>query len=485
MDPSPRWSREGAEARAWRALVVEDDSQVRTTVARYLRHHGFEVSEAGSCAEARFALERRASGQAPPDVLLVDHRLPDGDSLAVLSIVRELAPETPVVVLTGHGTVDLAVRALKLGAVDVLTKPVPMALLLERLGDAVEEGQRGPAWRDDVSSSGTRPVAFVRPAESARRLAKTAPALADGLLGESPAILALAAQIRAVRDADCPVLILGETGSGKGVVARMLHEASARSSRPFVDVNCATLTRELVESELFGHARGAFTGAQASKVGLFEAANGGTLFLDEIGDIDAAVQPKLLKAIEERRFRRMGEVHDRASDVRLLAARHKDLLGGGGFRGDLFYRISTISLEVPPLRARGGDVVLLARAFLARACDRYRRPTPALAACAERALVAHDWPGNVRELRNVIDRAAVMTRGTTITADELRFDQAAPPRTSSGAQTLDDVERRHVEAALLDAGWDVARAARALGIARSTLYVKIKTYGLKAAVGSR
>jgi len=187
MDPSPRWSREGAEARAWRALVVEDDSQVRTTVARYLRHHGFEVSEAGSCAEARFALERRASGQAPPDVLLVDHRLPDGDSLAVLSIVRELAPETPVVVLTGHGTVDLAVRALKLGAVDVLTKPVPMALLLERLGDAVEEGQRGPAWRDDVSSSGTRPVAFVRPAESARRLAKTAPALADGLLaGRAP-----------------------------------------------------------------------------------------------------------------------------------------------------------------------------------------------------------------------------------------------------------------------------------------------------------
>ena len=460
---SPSVLRSGAAS----VLLVEDDPHVRSAVASYLRHQGLEVREAGSLADAR---TRLLEGEF--DVVLVDHILPDGDSLQVLAEVRARAPDTAVIVLTGHGTVDLAVRAVKLGADDMITKPVSMALVLERIGDVV-----GTRRATATARSATRRV--LRDSGSLRRLATEEPDLAAVLVGDSPAMRSLHAQIRAVRDADCPVLILGETGTGKGVVARALHRVSARRDRPFVDLNCAVLSREFVESELFGHVRGAFTGAHANKQGLFEAAHGGTLFLDEIGDIDPAVQPKLLTAIEERRFRRMGEVQDRSVDVRLLAATHHDLLGGRGFRGDLYYRISTISIDVPPLRSRGSDVVLLARSFLDAACEKFHRDPLHLDPGAERALSAHRWPGNVRELRNVMERAAVVTSGSVVTERDLRFDQPATPAQSSPQSTLEDVERRHVESVLADEGWDVARAARRLGIARSTLYLKIKSYGLR------
>ncbi len=448
----------------WAALIVEDDSAVRAAIATYLCHHGFDALEAGTADAARAAMATRRF-----DVVLIDHCLPDGDSLSLLPAAREDAADAALLILTGHGTVDLAVRAVKLGATDVLTKPVSMALLLERIREALD-ARRAPQRSD------TRRVS--RASGSLRRLASGEPELAEVLVGESPAMRALHAEIRAVRDADCPVLILGETGSGKGVVARALHQASRRRARPFVDLNCATLSREFVESELFGHSRGAFTGAHANKQGLFEAAHGGTLFLDEIGDIDPSVQPKLLTAIEEQRFRRMGEVQDRSVDVRLLAATHHDLLGGP-FRGDLYYRISTLSIDVPPLRARGNDVVLLARRFVEATAERSARPRLRLDAGAERALSAHRWPGNVRELRNVIERASLLAQGEVITDAELRFDRPPSRPSAPPPATLEDLERRHVERALRDEGWDVARAARRLGIARSTLYLKIKAYELR------
>jgi DNA-binding NtrC family response regulator len=403
--------------------------------------------------------------------------------MRLLPALRALSATMPIVLLTGYGTVDLAVRAVKIGADDVLTKPVPMSAILERVRSLL-----GPGAALGTRDSGTHKLPRAAAIAKGGVLDP-----AERLLGESPAMRALHRQLRALHDADCPVLVLGETGTGKGVVARVLHDLGPRAPRPFVDVNCAVLSRELFESELFGHARGAFTGAHARKTGLFESAEGGTLFLDEIGDVDPMVQPKLLKAIEDRRFRRVGEVEDRTVDVRLLAATHHDLLEATRtrtFRGDLFYRISTISIDVPPLREREMDVVLLARAFLSTASERYRRPGLRFHPSAELALLAHRWPGNVRELRNVVDRAALLTEGEVVGVDAIRLDRAqtsdaaastmspAAMAASTPTSTLQDVERSHVETVLVDEGWDVGRAARRLGIARSTLYVKIKTFRL-------
>lgn len=374
-----------------------------------------------------------------------------------------------MIVITGFGTVDLAVRALRQGAHDVLTKPLPMSAVLTAVRGALE----------------ARP-----PDLSARRGL-------DALVGESDVMVALRRDVAAMAGADCPVLILGETGSGKGVVARAIHDVGERSQGPFVDLNCAALSKEFVESELFGHTRGAFTGAHALKTGLFEVADGGTLFLDEIGDIDAAVQPKLLKAIEDKKFRRMGDVRDRFVDVRLVAATHHPLASRANttFRRDLFYRISTMTIEVPPLRARGHDIVLLARQFLALASGRQDRPAPALAPAAERKLLLHNWPGNVRELRNVMDRAMFLAVEGVVRPEDIRIDGGgasdAPPSSGStissayrvleetASMTLEDVERYHIERVLAEVDGDMAAAAKRLGIARSTLYQKIKLFGLR------
>jgi DNA-binding NtrC family response regulator len=448
-----------------RVLVVDDDEDVRSGMASYLRAHGLDTSVAESCrtGESVFRSER-------VDVILVDHVLPDGDSLGFLSAIRKIDPRVPVIVITGFGTVDLAVRALRQGAHDVLTKPLPMSAVHGAVRSALE----------------ARP-----PDLSARRGL-------DALVGESDVMVALRRDVAAMAGADCPVLILGETGSGKGVVARAIHDVGERSRGPFVDLNCAALSKEFVESELFGHTRGAFTGAHAMKTGLFEVADGGTLFLDEIGDIDAAVQPKLLKAIEDKKFRRMGEVRDRFVDVRLVAATHHPLASRSNttFRRDLFYRISTMTIEVPPLRARGQDIVLLARQFLALAGSRQERATPTLAVAAERKLLSHCWPGNVRELRNVMDRAMFLATEGTVRPEDIRIDGGiapsdAPPSSGpaisssyrvlaeTASMTLEDVERYHIERVLAEVDGDMAAAAKRLGIARSTLYQKIKLFGLR------
>ncbi|MFP2897697.1 sigma-54-dependent transcriptional regulator [Corallococcus sp. 4LFB] len=326
-----------------RILLVDDEPGVRLGMKGYLTQHGFDVAEATSVTEAQegFRMHR-------PDVAVIDYRLPDGTALELLPRLKELDAAVPLVVLTGHGSIELAVQAVKEGAEQFLTKPLELAVLkvvLERLVAQRRERQRLAADRS-----------------------RTARTQVDPFLGNSAAIRALRDEAERVRDSDSPVLVTGETGSGKSVLARWLHEGGPRNEAPFVDLNCAALSKDLLDSELFGHEKGAFTSAVAAKQGLLEVADRGTLFLDEIGDMDVAVQPKLLKVLEEKRFRRLGDVKDRRVDVRLVAATHQDLQVAARekrFRSDLYFRISTLILHVPPLRERAEDVPVLARHFLA------------------------------------------------------------------------------------------------------------------------
>lgn len=438
-------------------LLLEDDASIRFPIARYFRERGVAVVEAGSCAEARGAIDA-----SPPEVAVIDLNLPDGDGLDLLSELagRDLAIAT--IVLTGGATIDRAVRAIQQGADHFLTKPVDLPGLYQ----IVERLLAGAHDR--------------RVLRAVRRRAERIEL--DPFEGESPVLKSLAHQARRVAEADRPVLIRGETGTGKGVLAHWLHSHGSRGREAFVDLNCAGLSRELFESELFGHARGAFTGATDAKQGLFEVAHRGTLFLDEIGDLALEVQPKLLKLVEEKRFRRLGEVRERSADVRLIAATHHDLAAAvveQRFRADLYYRVGTIELVVPPLRDRGGDVVALARRLLrASGTDLGRQPL-AFSSDAEAAILAHPWPGNIRELKNVIERAALFATGPRITADLLALGDrnlGPPARNSSPGRTLDEAMRDHIESVFANVGCDILSAARTLGVSRATLYRYLSRY---------
>jgi DNA-binding NtrC family response regulator len=448
-----------------RLLLVDDDPSGRFALREYFELRGFEVDEADSLRAALLSFQARR-----PDAAVLDHSLPDGTALDLLPRLRALDPGVPLVVLTGHGSIDLAVQAVKEGAEHFFTKPVELATLavvIERLLDQQRQRQRALAGRS----------------RDARRAV-------DPFLGTSAAIRRLAEEAARIQASDSPVLIQGETGTGKGVLAAWLHQQGPRSEEAFVDLNCATLSKELLESELFGHEKGAFTGAVASKPGLLEVAHRGTLFLDEVGDMDPLVQPKLLKVLEEQRYRRVGEVRDRQVDVRLIAATHQDLADAvreKRFRGDLFYRISTIPLAVPALRERAEDIPLLTRELLDRLAGDLGKAHVQVGPAALRALQDYAWPGNVRELRNVLERAALLCRDRTIDAGDLRFLGAAPdapPAASSPAGradtqlTLEEVERRHIAAVLEEEGGRVEAAARRLGVPRSSLYKRLRALGL-------
>jgi DNA-binding NtrC family response regulator len=375
--------------------------------------------------------------------------------------LKELAPAVPLVILTGHGSIELAVQAIQNGADQFLTKPLQLPALLVILERALEN-QRN------------------RQKQMAGRSAQSFP---DPFVGTSAAIRRLASEAKKVVPSESPILLEGETGTGKGVLARWLHQNGPRSEEAFVDLNCAGLTRELLETELFGHEKGAFTGATASKIGLLEAAHRGTVFLDEIGDMDPPVQPKLLTVLEEKRFRRLGDVRDRHVDIRLLAATHHDLgrlAQEGRFRSDLYFRISTLPLTVPPLRERSEDIPVLARSFLARFATELGRAGVSLAEDGLLALQQYRWPGNIRELRNVLERAVLVSDGDVIRRQDLRFALTPHDRApvDGGAGTLEDLERRGIEKALEAEAGHVDRAARRLGVPRSSLYKKIKKYGL-------
>jgi DNA-binding NtrC family response regulator len=438
-----------------RVLLVDDSETIRSSVGEYLRHEGYAVVEGSSCASA---LDAAAAGQL--DAAVIDYALPDGTALDLLPKLRDAG--VPVIVLTGHGSIELAVRTIKDGAEHFLTKPLELSTLTVVLRRVIEARR---ALRKQLA---------VRSAEGR--------AAADPFLGESAAIRKLKEEAQVVLGSDSPILIHGETGSGKGVLAGWLHAHGPRAEEAFVDLNCAGLSPQFLETELFGHERGAFTGAIAAKLGLFDVANRGTLFLDEIGDVDPVVQPKLLKVVEERRFRRLGDVRDRAVDVRLVAATHQDLqrlVREHRFRSDLFFRINALPLEVPPLRARPEDVPIIAERLLERIGADLGRPHLRLGAGAEEALRGYRWPGNIRELRNVLERGALLAKDDEIGSAALRFTSGGEPSSDGfSVVSLRENERRYLERVLRSTGGRVEDAARALGVPRSSLYEKLKRHGL-------
>jgi DNA-binding NtrC family response regulator len=437
-----------------RVLVVEDEEGVRFGIRNFLVAHGFQVDEAAGCRDAEEKV--RAS---PPDVAILDYHLPDGDALNLLGALKSIDPELPVAILTAYATIDLAVRAIKEGAEQFLTKPVELPALLVLLRRMIDHRRS-------------------RRRQLAQR-AREARAFVDPFLGTSSAIRRLAAQARKVTETDSPILIQGETGAGKGVLARWLHVNGPRAEEAFVDLNCAGLSREFLETELFGHEKGAFTGAVGSKAGLLEVADGGTVFLDEIGDMDLQVQPKLLKVLEEKRFRRLGNVSDRQVDVRLISATHEDLtklLREKAFRSDLYFRVSAMPLWVPPLRQRVEDIPILARSLLRGIAGEVGRGDVALSTDAEAALATYSWPGNIREMRNVLERGLLLAEGDRLTSEHLRFE--FPPPTDTPTEdtglTLAEVERRYIERVLAEEHGNVGVAAQRLGVPKSSLYQRIK-----------
>jgi DNA-binding NtrC family response regulator len=441
-------------------LIVDDEPGIRFGVRDFLESEGLEADEADSVASADKAVR-----EGRPDAVVLDHMLPDGTALDLLPRLKEFDPALPVVVLTGHASIDLAVRAVKEGADQFLAKPVELPallVLLRRLLESQRERRRQIAGRT-----------------------RQAREEIDPFVGTSPPMRQLAEDARRVSASSSPILIEGETGTGKGVLARWLHRKGPRADEPFVDLNCAGLSREFLETELFGHEKGAYTGAVTSKPGLLEVAHRGVFFLDEIGDLDPQVQPKVLKVLEEKRFRRLGEVRDRQVDVQLIAATQQDLselAKEKKFRSDLYYRISTIPLRVPPLRERPEDIPGLARRLLEGFSADLGRRGLRLSPEAERRLGQYAWPGNVRELRNVLERALLLCGRDVVQVDDLRFEGpgvASEEVAAPGASlTLEELERQHIAGVLLSLGGRVAEASQRLGIPRSTLYQKIKKYGL-------
>lgn len=436
-------------------LLVEDDPSVREAVANYLRLHRWSVAQADGLQSATQALLTER-----PDAALIDYSLPDGTGLELLARLKAAEPELPVILLTAHGSIDLAVQAVKEGAEQFFTKPIDLATLDIALRRAVDNSRNRVARR------------FVRTVE-----ARDAP---DPFVGDSEAIRRLRVEVEKILGSSRPVLLLGETGTGKGVLARWIHHHGQRADESFVDLNCAGLSRELLESELFGYDKGAFTGASGNKPGLLEGAHRGTLFLDEIGELTPEVQPKLLTVLEDQRFRRLGSIRDRIVDVKFVAATHHDLqarAAQGAFRSDLYYRISTFPLLVPPLRERGDDVLLLAEKILERIARELSRPGLRLSEAGQQALLSHAWPGNIRELRNVLERAALFAEDGVIGASWL-FAQRSATASRVRPRTLEEAERAHVESVLREVDGKVEALASILGLSRSAAYEKLKKHGL-------
>ncbi|MDH3662944.1 MAG: sigma-54 dependent transcriptional regulator [Alphaproteobacteria bacterium] len=459
-------------------LIIDDEVSLAKNMQTYLKRFGHEVQCAANGGDGLKLFESFA-----PDVVLLDLKLPDIDGLEVLPRLRGIDPDVKVVLITAHGNVQVAVDAMKAGAWDYLSKPVILSDLKRLIDKASgEDSLKGALAYYTERQPGKEGLGAI--------------------VGASPAIAALKSRIeqllkveRAAVDGDlAPVLVIGETGSGKELVARALHFEGSRRRGPFIELNCAALPAQLLEDELFGHERGAFTDAKERKIGLVEAAHGGTLFLDEIGDMDIAIQAKLLKLLETKKVRRLGGVRERQFDVRFIAATNKpleDLVESGAFRADLYYRLRIVQLETPPLRARDDDVVSLAKWFLKRHGQRYGRPDMTLSADAIKALRAHCWPGNVRELANVIEQAVLMSTVDRIGADALalsslaerarrdandngRFRFALP----SDGIDLEQLEQQAVEQALDRVDWNVTAAARLLNLSRDTLRYRIEKYGL-------
>jgi len=439
-----------------RILLVEDEASLRHMIAKFFRESEFQVDEADSCGTAYQMFQ-----SAPPDLALLDFQLPDGDALELLPRLRELEPSIPIIVMTGHGSVELGAALIKGGVEQCISKPMELQALRVAVHKTLEHRRN---QQKQIASRSSRKRVSV-----------------DPFLGESEAIRTLALDAIRVASSNSPVLLRGETGTGKGVLANWLHENSDRCEEAFVDLNCAGLSREFLETELFGYEKGAYTGAVNAKPGLLEVAHRGTLFLDEIGDVDQTVQPKLLKVLEEKRFRHLGDVRDRFVDVRLIAATNHDLvtaIGEKSFRSDLYFRISTLQITLPPLRERIADIPVIAQDLLGRISAELGRPQKDLSECGVARLKSHSWPGNFRELRNVLERAVLYSEKQLLGPDDLRFEKSSPSpeHLYDPRLTLAELERVHIKRVLEEELGQVASAAVRLGIPKSTLYQRIKTF---------
>ncbi|MGH7546696.1 MAG: sigma-54-dependent transcriptional regulator [Gemmatimonadales bacterium] len=465
-------------------LIVDDEHTLARSAKAFLADHGYEAEVASSAEKALELLE-----SLQPDVVFADVRLPGMSGLELLKRIRVFDPVIPVIMLTAYGSIEGAVEAVKLGAFDYVKKPVDLEEL-KLLADRARENRRLQRELSYYRRRATRDVGF------------------EGMVGESQAIRAVLERARqiAALDETPPVLLTGETGTGKGLLARAIHASGPRAMRPFIEINCTALPATLMEAELFGYERGAFTDAKESKPGLVEAGEGGFLFLDEIGDVDLSVQGKLLRAIEERAVRRVGSVRERKIDVRIIAATNRDLEREARqerFRKDLYFRLAVIVLDVPPLRERGADVLLLAEHFLRAFNAKYGKVVREIRPTARDLMRSYPWPGNVRELSHVIERAVLWSRGPTLDVEHLSLtsplgvgsaDATLPPAgtvseadagaaAAGGAMPSQGVdlarwEKSLIEQAMREAGGNQTKAAQRLGISRDTLRYRLKKFGL-------
>jgi two-component system response regulator HydG len=445
-------------------LVVDDEPTARNGLAKLLAQEGYPVDLAEDGLAALAAISEN-----PPGLIITDLKMPNMDGMELLQQLRERSIEVPAIVTTAFGDVSTAVAAMRAGAEDYLTKPIDFDSLLLVV-------ERTLAHQELKSE-----------AENLRRQlrARDNEGL-EGLLGASPAMLRIYQMVRQVAAARATVLITGESGTGKGEVARALHSLGPRKDGPFVSLHCAALAESLLESELFGHEKGAFTGADKRRIGRFEQADGGTLFLDEIGEIPAATQIKLLRVLQDRSFERVGGNDTIKVDVRLVAATNKNLteeVRERRFREDLYYRLNVVHVDMPPLRQRGNDVVLLAEHFLRRFARENNRHIDAFSDAARAKLVAHRWPGNVRELENAVERAVVFTEGEVVEADALPFD-AAPATIEGGPRvpgaTMAELEKHAILTTLEAVGGSTSRAADMLDISARTIQYRLHQYGVVA-----
>jgi DNA-binding NtrC family response regulator len=444
-------------------LLIDDDVAFRHVMAGELKRLHFDVSAAGSGEEG---LKRIAEHE--PDIVLLDLQMPGISGLETLKAIRESNPGVEVIMLTGHGSIDTAIESIRAGAFDYVVKPCPLDELEVRIQRAIE--RQALRRRTSILERGLTP-----------------PDLGSSFVGSSPEFSHLLHLIDRVAPTDSTVLVTGETGSGKEMVSKLIHTRSLRRARPFVVVECAALQETLLQSELFGHERGAFTGADRAKAGLFEVANGGTIFLDEIGEVSQTTQVKLLRVLDTSTFRHVGGTGEIHVDVRVLAATNRDLpamVRQGLFREDLYYRLSTIAIEIPPLRKRLPDIDLLADCFVERLNERFGYHKR-LGTAARDLLRRHDWPGNVRELLHAVEAAMIVCEGAEIEPEHLPASirlalTGAQPHTGAAAgplPTLDALERAHIESALRATDGHRGNAAKMLGISERNLYRKLRDYG--------
>jgi two-component system response regulator HydG len=446
----------------YRILVVDDEESQREMLAGHLKNKGYTVTTAASGEEASEVCRKNFF-----EVALLDLKMPGLSGMDLLKELKKINPDTASIIITAYGSIDSAVEALKSGAFDYITKPInnleELDLIIEKALEAHSLLRENRALKEELEKF----------------------AGAFEIVGESKPIREVLSTVARVAPSDANVLITGESGTGKELFARAIHQASGRAKGNFVAVSCAALPETLLESELFGHHRGAFTDAKGKRAGRFELANGGTLFLDEIGDVPLSTQVKLLRAIETKEYNPLGSEKSYLADVRIIAATNQDLeakIKGGSFREDLFFRLNVVRIEIPPLRRRKGDISILTDYFLKSLAEKNKKMISGITPEVKDLLLRYDWPGNVRELENVLERAVVMCRGEVIDIGDLPShlgDRTGSERTTKPAGTLKEMEREYILKALETASWNFTEAAAVLGIHRNTLRLKLKEYGIE------